>query len=229
MRYAFAFVFLLFGCAMHPTSYIGEQYLGAKYASSPLGEEMKPDIDPLIRDDAFDCTTFVETALSGGDRNTLNQIRYQDGNIGFLSRNHFIESDWLRNNANRVQNISHKFGETAVRNVTIDKSSWLRTVHGIDADFVPQNIELEYVPYANLNLTPPSPPVIVLFITDKSENNVKIGTDIAVVHMGFWLPNGMLRHASSEHGAVVDIDMSQYVQNRAKNKRNLGVMVVEIK
>ena len=57
----------------------------------------------------------------------------------------------------------------------------------------------------------------------------KIGTDLAVVHMGLWLPNGVLRHASSERGMVVDVDMADYVAQRMKNKQNLGIAVVEIK
>ena len=56
-----------------------------------------------------------------------------------------------------------------------------------------------------------------------------MGTDLAVVHMGLWLPNGVLRHASSEQGAVVDVDMMDYVRQRMKNKQNLGIAVVEIK
>ena len=77
MKRLFA-LFLLAGCAGAPGIPSGENYLGAKYIRDPLGEELAPDTDPLIRTDAFDCTTFVETVMAGGDVSNLNQIRYKD-------------------------------------------------------------------------------------------------------------------------------------------------------
>ena len=102
MRYALLLSFLLIGCQSDVIRSNGQQFIGAPYINSPLGEEVAPDTDPLIRFDAFDCTTFVETVLANGDVDKLNRIRYQDGNIGFLNRNHFIESDWLQNNSDIV-------------------------------------------------------------------------------------------------------------------------------
>ena len=111
-------LFLVVACSAD--NYIGYQYLGAEYKTSPLGEEKSPDADPLIRFDAFDCTTFVETSLADGDIEKLNNIRYKDGEIDFLSRNHFIESDWLINNSDMVKNVSSLYGPTKFRSVTID-------------------------------------------------------------------------------------------------------------
>ncbi|HEY4223669.1 MAG TPA: N-acetylmuramoyl-L-alanine amidase-like domain-containing protein [Myxococcota bacterium] len=79
-------------------------FLGAPYRLSPLGEGPghAPDEDPLIRYDAFDCTTFVETAmaLSLADnldeaKRLLDVIRYQDGKIDYLARRHFPEAEWI--------------------------------------------------------------------------------------------------------------------------------------
>ena len=91
---------MLVSCSQAKIRYIGEQYLGEKYVLDPLGEEKAPDTDPLIRFDAFDCLTFVETALANGDVNKLNKIRYKNGDVNFLSRNHFASIDWLENNKN---------------------------------------------------------------------------------------------------------------------------------
>ena len=74
-----------------------------------------------------------------------------------------------------------------------------------------------------------SEPVIVLFITDNQNFRDTIGTDLAVVHMGWLLPNGKLRHASSVHGKVVDVDITDYIAQRMKNKQNLGIALVEAK
>ena len=108
MRYALLLSFLLIGCQPDVFLSNGQAFLGAPYANSPLGEEIAPDTDPLIRFDAFDCTTFVETVLANGDIRKLNRIRYQNGNVGFLNRNHFIETDWLHNNLDKVENIINK-------------------------------------------------------------------------------------------------------------------------
>ena len=58
---------------------------------------------------------------------------------------------------------------------------------------------------------------------------ISSGTDLAVRHMGFLLPGGVLRHASSQYGRVMDVDFCQYALARAADKNNLGVMLVEIK
>ena len=105
----------------------------------------------------------------------------------------------------------------------------MKKVHDIDVNFEPEDVEIEYIPYENLGEFVPDAPMIVLFVTDNPELRDKIGTDLAVVHMGLWLPNGMLRHASSSQGAVVDVDMNQYVQIRMRDKTNLGIALVEIK
>ncbi len=86
---------------------ISALFLGAPYKLGALGEGPggEFDRDPLIRFDAFDCTTFVETVMalaldSDLDRatRTLQKIRYKDGQIGYATRNHFIELDWVPNN-----------------------------------------------------------------------------------------------------------------------------------
>ena len=121
-------LFVLVGCGGNVTEYPGQSFLGAKYMNSPLGEEVLPDNDPLMRFDAFDCTTFVETVLADGNKDRLNKVRYKDGVVGFLTRNHFIETDWLHNNANLVQNVSSKYAPSKKRHVIIDKSNWFKTV-----------------------------------------------------------------------------------------------------
>ena len=113
-------LFFLYGCT-HKEHYIGEQYLGTKYILDPLGEEKAPDKDPLIRYDAFDCMTFVETCLADGDIEKLNKIRYKDGNVNFINRNHFVETDWLNNNSDLLENVSHQYGKTKRKKVAIDK------------------------------------------------------------------------------------------------------------
>ena len=120
-------LFLFVGCSQQTyLDYTGSEYVGAKYMRDPLGEATGIDADPIIRFDAFDCTTFVETVLAGGDEEKLNQIRYKNGNIDFLNRNHFIETDWLQSNSDKFKNVSDKYAITATRTVTIDKKNWFK-------------------------------------------------------------------------------------------------------
>ena len=209
---------------------IGEKYVGATYMFDPLGEEVAPDMDPLIRFDAFDCVTFVETVLADGDVNKLNKILYKDGQISFINRNHFIESDWLSNNADLVENISAQFGKTAIRTVTINRGEWLKRIHNITVPKSITTVNLEYLPYENFTTIKTEMPLVVLFIQGKSADTTKkLGTDLAALHMGFVLPNGMLRHASSAAGKVVDVKFDEYVAKRKKMANNIGIVLLKIK
>lgn len=224
-----AILLLMTGCAIAPGVPMGDNYMGAKYIRDPLGEEKAPDSDPLIRTDAFDCTTFVETVMAGGDVNNLNQIRYKDGKIDFMNRNHFIESDWLANNKNRVENVSSQFGKTTTRHLTIDKAAWMKKVHGIDTDIPPAKTSIEYVPYKNLGNIDNERVMIVLFISANSNSLDTIGTELAVTHMGLLMPGGtVLRHASSAAGHVVDADFIKY-SDRRRQMGEQGVAFIEIK
>lgn len=218
----------LFGCSKSQSHYIGEKYLGVKYINDPLGEEKAPDTDPLIRFDAFDCVTFVETSLADGDVEKLTKIRYKNGEINFLNRNHFASSDWMQNNKDIVKNVSADYGKTAVRTAIIDKQNWLKKTHNMDVQVPKQRIDIEYIPYADITDILPKEPLIVLFVVDNPKIIDKIGSDLVVLHMGFLLPNGKLRHASRQYGRVLDVDFKEYVQERAKNRKNIGIALLEI-
>ena len=225
----FLVLFIVVACSQSDPRYIGKQYLGAKYLESPLGEEKAPDTDPLIRFDAFDCMTFIETALANGDLDRLNKIRYKNGEIDFLTRNHFTELDWLQNNKNIVENVSRKYGKTNIRRVVIDKQNWLKKVHNIDIKIPKQTVEIEYIPYSELVNIDNKNPLIVLFIIDNPNMYNKIGTDLAVIHTGFLLPGNVLRHASRRYGRVMDADFGEYLQSLKKRKYGLGIALLEIK
>jgi hypothetical protein len=167
--------------------------------------------------------------LADSNVKKLTKIRYKNNKVDFINRNHFIETDWLKNNCNIVENISHKFGKTDIRTVVIDKKSWFKTVHNVDVDFAAETVELEYMPYENIGDLELNKTHVVLFIADNPKIRDKIGTDIAVVHMGLLLPDGVLRHASSEHSQVVDVDFKDYVLQRQRNKTNIGIVILEIK
>ncbi|HEX9049827.1 MAG TPA: N-acetylmuramoyl-L-alanine amidase-like domain-containing protein [Anaeromyxobacter sp.] len=78
--------------------------LGAPYLASPLGEGAGPDPDPRFRLDAFDCMTFVETAVALASADTLaeaaralDDVRYA-GKPSLAGRNHEVLSQWIPSN-----------------------------------------------------------------------------------------------------------------------------------
>ncbi|WP_242396375.1 N-acetylmuramoyl-L-alanine amidase-like domain-containing protein, partial [Anaeromyxobacter oryzisoli] len=75
--------------------------LGAPYVVSPLGEGRGPDPDPRFRLDAFDCMTFVETAVALGSARTLAEARRALDDVRYAGppslggRNHEVLSQWI--------------------------------------------------------------------------------------------------------------------------------------
>ena len=86
---------------------ISAKFLGKPYFLGALGEGQHGDYNqlPLYRTDVFDCETYVDTVLAlafasniQGFKNHINQIRYRDGRVAFIYRNHFTCLDWNLNN-----------------------------------------------------------------------------------------------------------------------------------
>ncbi|WP_353669287.1 N-acetylmuramoyl-L-alanine amidase-like domain-containing protein [Marinomonas sp. THO17] len=111
-------------------SLMGLPYLAGGSGEGQLG---RFDADPLVRFDAFDCTTYVETVLAGlfASNKTefdsvLKNIRYQHGKVSFVSRNHFPSLDWLPNNQTRLEDVSAQIASQALEyaSARIDKAAW---------------------------------------------------------------------------------------------------------
>lgn len=116
---------------------ISERFLGAPYKLGPLGEgpDGEFDRDPLMSFERFDCTTFVETVMAHAlepepakAAKTLQSIRYKEGKVGFVSRNHFPEADWIPQNiwAGYLRDVTAEVaGDKAVQvGKTISKRDW---------------------------------------------------------------------------------------------------------
>jgi hypothetical protein len=77
------------------------------YILGSLGEGPKAIYDqfPRYRIDGFDCDTYVNTVLALALSNSLNtfkqcinKVRYKDGLVSYINRNHFTSIDWNKNN-----------------------------------------------------------------------------------------------------------------------------------
>ena len=114
---------------------VTEPLLGMEYIVDGIGEEKAPDVDPIVRYDAFDCLTFVEEAIAlslGQGQEEIDDIRrdlrYQNGKMEYLDRNHFMLSQWIPNNVSKgyFKDITHTLGETHVVSKTITERTWSR-------------------------------------------------------------------------------------------------------
>lgn len=104
---------------------ISRMFLQVPYADSPLGEGKgnPPDEDPLIRFDAADCTTFLETSMAMSRSTSLKevlevlrQIRYVDGQVDYRRRKHFMMAQWIPQNqkAGFIKDITGEVGGDSV-------------------------------------------------------------------------------------------------------------------
>jgi len=117
--------------------------LGMPYLLGALGEgsEGRYDQAPLYRMDAFDCETYVDTVLAlafatdlPGFKQCIRNIRYRNGHVSFIDRNHFMSLDWNKNNQHQgfVKDISLKFRDKQNQPVSetatalIDKPGWYK-------------------------------------------------------------------------------------------------------
>jgi hypothetical protein len=110
--------------------------VGRRYLLSALGEGSGPDPDPRFRLDAFDCVTFVETAIALGNARDLaeaarilDDVRY-GGPVAFARRNHYVIPQWIPANLARgwVEDVADAVaGTEAVDAVErFDEARWRR-------------------------------------------------------------------------------------------------------
>ena len=197
-------------------------FLDAPYMLSPLGEGdgQLPDTDPRLRFDAFDCTTFVETALALAlssstteARLRLDLIRYRD-TPSFAARRHFPEAEWIPElvAVGLLRDITREVGgdDVTMERKHLDAQVWHRTHHkGLPA------LEDRRIPDGTFALPVWSldraaahperiPPGTILHVVRADFANVPV----RVSHQGVVLDVGgrrVLRHAADRlHHRVVD-------------------------
>ncbi len=136
--------------------HLGRKNLGQPYQIYLLGEfpyELY-DSQPLYELRKSDCVVFSEhTYAMALSRNwseffrTLQRIRYKDGEIGMLTRNHYTIADWDRNNSWFVRDITREVGgeETAPLHQVVDRAKFF-SKHGIGQDIPKEEVSDWYVP-----------------------------------------------------------------------------------
>jgi hypothetical protein len=232
----------------------GEGLLDIPYVDGPFGEGPQGQYDrmPLYRFDEFDCTTFVETvtALSVSStfddfKTTINRLRYRDGNVAFVERNHFTDLDWIPNNIRagffRDATESIAPGQTAIARAEVDKRAWyaklpasriqipgisdadrdvlLDELHAEGGRFTPEEAEVPYIP------------LTVLFGPrgDEIFSRIRSGSVINVVRPNWDLVKLIGTHMNISHqGFAVRKDGTLYfMEASAVLKKTTMVPMVE--
>ncbi len=115
--------------------------LGKPYLLFPNGEGPQGQIDqaPLYRSDAFDCTTYVVTAIALAQSQNIavfkqhyQNLMYKHGQVDFFHRNHFASIDFNENNeaSGAFINVTSSLGannhQISIQTLTsdINKPAW---------------------------------------------------------------------------------------------------------
>lgn len=166
--------------------------------------------------DGFDCVTYMETvlALARADNvdefvEWLRRVRYEDGEIDWRRRNHYMTS-WIRNNVRT--GVLRRLGGNipAVR-----KKRILNMVPGLPSRKVKfQCIPKRFVQRLADKLRTGD---LVFFGSTRSHNDI--------FHCGIIVRSQdrlLLRHASRSRGVVLDQELSEFL----KKNRMSGLIVV---
>lgn len=226
------------------------RFLGVPYVLGPMGEGPQGEFDrsPLASYSALDCTTFVEETIAfalGGDEasslDLLRRIRYRGGLIGYETRNHFTEADWLPNNiaAGFLRDITGEVAGAGARSVSkvISKRAWyqakteadlkgfdyetpaqraerLARFRALGAELPDQEVSLAYVPLEDLAALLPLIPsgTVVSLVREARDDKPTVVTHQFFVFDG---PGGkIIRHAALGK-AVLDVPAADYIAKLA--------------
>lgn len=146
---------------------ISAKFIGKKYRLGALGEGIDAHYDqrPQYRADAFDCDTYVTTVLAlaladntNGFKQCLRKVRYKDGKVSFLKRNHFMSLDWNPNNQKQgfikdiTMNIKNKDNQPVAEmaEAMIDKPSWYNHFQEDDIRLISANPQIQKIRLSEL-------------------------------------------------------------------------------
>lgn len=145
---------------------IARRNLAQPYQLYLLGESPFQTIDPepVYCLGKSDCVVFLEQTLAMSLTDSwekfltmLQRIRYENGQIGVLTRNHFTEADWNRNNDWLVEEITEEIGgQYIVRwSQKVDRAKFFKDRYKLDVLIPIQTIEESFIPYEHVDSIKP--------------------------------------------------------------------------
>ncbi|MGE0478895.1 MAG: N-acetylmuramoyl-L-alanine amidase-like domain-containing protein [Phycisphaerae bacterium] len=214
--------------------HLARKALGQPYEIYLLGEfpiELH-DADPLYNLARSDCLTFAEHiyAMALSDDfdtflRTLQRLRYRDGVVGMLTRNHYTEADWNPNNAFAFEDLTATLAggrAAAPMTATVRRAEFFRKF-GIGEDVPVEEFRDHYIPSANL-------PLVAAELRDGDFVNIVRGNAESqwVGHVGFVVrgADGGVNFLHSAAPAVREQPLADYL---AKDRRCVGVKFLRLR
>ncbi|MCF8086285.1 MAG: DUF1460 domain-containing protein, partial [Desulfohalobiaceae bacterium] len=193
--------------------HIVQEFMGAPYERSPLGEG---EGERIYREDVFDCTTFVLTVaarLNAGSRNAsemMKRIHYDPpGEVSFENRLHFSSY------RNRVSDFFEDITSEVGGGLTKRERVLLNRDRPDQGRLVPvaweREVIMEYIPSARVREVVDNLPEVAGAGFVRREY---FAEGLGLVHEGLVLDGRYLVHASSAKGKVVQVDFLDYLKRR---------------
>lgn len=185
---------------------ISELFLGRSYIEGSLGGGPGVPEEFRVSLEAFDCVTYIETVLALASARTIDEfidtirrIRYEDGEISWFRRNHYMV-DWSRNNEERgfIRNI------TAGPNIE-EKTCMLSLIAGLPArttivQFLPTKYRADVPSLVERG-------DLILFVSTRETLDV-FHAGVLIDHEGRLF----VRHAGRTAGRVIEQDLDEFIR-----------------
>lgn len=210
--------------------------VGRPYLLSPLGEGEGVDPDPRFRLDAFDCTTFVETAMALATteseleaQSRLDGIRYE-GTPSFQRRRHLMASQWIPGLVRDevLTDITREIGgaQTKTIRLVLSPERWAKRRIArkleLEAEHIPAGtFEVPYIPAEQLEQwaarVPPGTIVNILRVDVP-------WSPVVVTHQGLVIQKPgskrrWVRHASPVLKRVIDEPLASMMKRYQKPRK----------
>ncbi|MGP8330434.1 MAG: N-acetylmuramoyl-L-alanine amidase-like domain-containing protein [Methanosarcinaceae archaeon] len=219
-------------------------YYSGRFMNAPYklqcqgdGEYAKYEKWPLLNFKTLNCMTYCETVLGLALSdyyeemfNILQHIRYRQGIIGMASRNHYTMADWLPANSWCLDDVSRLVAgdDTAELTRTISHQTFFRNkkIHDIPVYLPDRTVTIDYVPFEKL---------------PEHETELKSGDIVALImdrpaifsaHMLMIIKKDgqtYFRHASMSAGKILDNLFTDYIAEKSKKPRYLGMSFMRVK
>jgi len=220
-------------------AFYSELFIGLKYDLKCLGdgENSYYDNNPLVNFNKTNCMAYSEhvIALSISDCwenffNNLQNIRYKNGIISIVTRNHYIMADWLLNNSwlfyDATLKVSPKNYEIAARKISHKDFFNNKKIYDLQNIIEDRTVTINYILKDNINNVSnnfQSGDIFALVL--KNKKDIFIGHIIMCFEIN---NNKVIREASSKSKHVIETSFQLWLETFIKNDRYSGISVIRI-
>ncbi len=199
--------------------FISTQFLNTRYKAHTLIGNAQTAEKLVVRFDALDCMTFIETVEAlrraqdfAGFIEHLKQVRYHAAIIDFTERNHFF-ADWSVNNQPWIQDVTLLVGQGAAQavNKVLNSQAERTLIPGIPL----KPKQIYYIPAARIDAA-----LLSRLRDGDYVGNYAPELGLDVNHVGIVIKHQQqvyFRHANADEGVrkVMDSDFMRYFKKEA--------------